>query len=329
MLGGTLALLAAAVFAFSNVSIRRGVLTGSVLQGLSITVPIGIPLFLAAALIAGSLGAVERFTVSALANLCLAGFAHFVWGRYCNYRTINAIGANLAAPVQQSSLLFSLVFAVWFLGEVLTSLRLVGIAFVVLGPAILLRARRSQRGSGTGKSTTVFEPRFAEGYLFAVLSALGYGASPILIRAALQGADPGTSIAGGLVSYSAATVILVPVLLRRGSRRQIFAVDRQAARWFTTSGVFVCASQMMRYVALALAPVTVVAPIMRISVVFRILFGWFVNREHEVFDARIVVGVFLSLLGALALTLDTELVLSLLPLPDWAAAAARRQWPAS
>ena len=41
MLGGFIALLSAATFAFNNASMRRGVLTGSVLQAMAITVPIG------------------------------------------------------------------------------------------------------------------------------------------------------------------------------------------------------------------------------------------------------------------------------------------------
>ena len=45
MLGGVLALLAAATFGFNAVAIRRGVLTGSVAQGLANTVPIAYQFF--------------------------------------------------------------------------------------------------------------------------------------------------------------------------------------------------------------------------------------------------------------------------------------------
>ena len=41
MLGGFLALLSAATFAFETATARRGVLTGSVAQALSVTVPLG------------------------------------------------------------------------------------------------------------------------------------------------------------------------------------------------------------------------------------------------------------------------------------------------
>ena len=60
MLGGFIALLSAATFAFNNASVRRGVLTGSVLQAMAITVPIGLPISFLVALATGSLAARGR-----------------------------------------------------------------------------------------------------------------------------------------------------------------------------------------------------------------------------------------------------------------------------
>ena len=61
---------------------------------------------------------------------------------------------------------------------------------------------------------------------------------------------------------------------------------------------------MTRYMALAVAPVSVVTPIQRLSLVFRIYFGWIINPKHEVFGGRIVAGTVLSLLGAVALSVS-------------------------
>ena len=84
MLGGILGLLAAVTFAFNNASARRGVLTASVAQGMAITVPIGVPIFLIAALAAGSLPAIAELSSRSLLYLAGAGIIHFVFGRYCN-----------------------------------------------------------------------------------------------------------------------------------------------------------------------------------------------------------------------------------------------------
>ena len=58
MLGGLLALLSAAAFAFETATARRGVLTASVTQALAITVPIGVPIFLVVAAASGALALV-------------------------------------------------------------------------------------------------------------------------------------------------------------------------------------------------------------------------------------------------------------------------------
>jgi hypothetical protein len=61
--------------------------------------------------------------------------------------------------------------------------------------------------------------------------------------------------------------------------------------------------------------------------VFRIYFGYLLNPHHEVFGGKVYLGTAVSLVGALALSLSTEVVLTHVPLPDWAVAIARWHWP--
>jgi uncharacterized membrane protein len=318
-----LSLLSAATFALSNATARRGVLTGSVAQAMAISVPIGVPIFFAAALAFGAIGTLAGFSLNAILLLAVAGVLHFVWGRYCNFRATKAIGSNLVAPVQQYSLFFTLALAIWILGEALTPLRVIGIALVFLGPMIT----HGEDTSGNASKPNAWKPNFAEGYLFAVLSATGYGTSPILIRVALETRDLGASLTGGLISYVAATLAFALFLFRPGQLRHALSVDRESAKWFTISGAMVCVSQMFRYMALAVAPVSVVTPIQRLSIVFRIYFSLALNREHEVFGGKVMLGTIVSLLGALALSVSTDLVLAHVPLPEWVVTVAKWQWP--
>jgi len=333
VLGGLLALLSAVTFAGNVAGTRRGVLVGSALQAMAITVPIGVPLFFVATFAAGELGALSRFSPQAAAALAAAGILHFVWGRYCNYRSLAAIGANLAAPVQQVNLIISLILAIAVLGEKLTALRLVGIALVLLGPSFTLReARKAAQPPASALSADVvapaaFKPRRAEGYMWALLCATGYGLSPVLIRIGVENGGLRASLAGGLISSMAAAAVLAVMLLWPGQLRHALAVKPEAAKWFTLSGVLVCISQMFYFMAMAVAPVTVVAPINRLTIVFRLYFSRLLNPQHEVFGGRIVVGTLISLLGAVALSLSTETVSSMLPLPDAVAAVLLWHWP--
>ncbi len=338
MLGGFLALLSAATFAFETATARRGVLTATVVQALSITVPLGVPIFFVFAAAFGALGTVLGFSTEAIVYLALAGVLHFVWGRYCNYRASKAMGANLVAPVQQCNMLITLALAIWILGEHLTPLRVLGIGLVVLGPALTYdRTRRKTVDTKTSdtiagapietEARKVFQPNYAEGYLFALLSSTGYGISPVLVRLALENKGLESSLGGGLISYSAATLAFVLILLLPGQWRHVRALDRDAAKWFAISGVCVCFAQMLRYMALVLAPVSVVTPIQRLSLMFRLYFSRIINPQHEVFGGRIVTATIVSLAGALALSASTEIVQSVVPLPDWAKTFLNWHWP--
>ena len=84
---------------------------------------------------------------------------------------------------------------------------------------------------------------------------------------------------------------------------------------------------MFVYMAYAVAPITVAAPIMQLHLVLRVMFARLLNPQHEVFGGRMLLGTALSFLGAIAISLDTEHVLSLLPLPASVADFARWHWP--
>jgi uncharacterized membrane protein len=313
-------------------------LTGSIAQGMAITVPIGVPLFFVAALVTGHLGAVAGFSPAALMALAAAGVLHFVWGRYCNYRATRAMGTNLVAPVQQFNLLVTLVLAVWLLGEYLTPLKILGIGLILLGPTFTMPAREKkddgERAVSDEKITPIdaekpqaFQPKYAEGYLFALLSASGYGLSPILVRVGLENQGLGVSLAGGLVAYVAATIAFALILLWPGQWRHVLAINRESAKWFTFSGFLVFFSQMFLYMAMSVAPVTVVSPINRLSILFRLYFSRLLNPQHEVFGGPVIVATVVSLAGAVALSLSTDVMQELLPLPPSVVQVLNWRWP--
>jgi uncharacterized membrane protein len=335
LLGSFLALLAAATFALNAATARRAVLRASVLQGLAITVPLGVPLFLLVAWAFGEAARLASLSGEAVLWFAAAGVVHFVFGRYCNYRAAKAIGANLSAPIMQTDILLSLTLAIVVLGETLTPLRMIGIVLVLVGPALVFpRGGGIMRAVGvaaapaadTGSRAT-FTPKYAEGYLFSLLCAAGFGTSPILISIGLEKAGPGSSLIGGFISYAAGALVIAGALLASGQVRHVLAIEREPAKWFTLTGLLVCLSQIFRYAALSLAPVSVVAPIQRLSNIFRIYASWIINPEHEVFDRSVILATVVSLVGAALLSVSTEAVLAAVPLPEWLVAVARWRWP--
>jgi drug/metabolite transporter (DMT)-like permease len=326
VLGILLSLLSAATFAFNNASARRGVLSGSAVQSLVITVPIGVPMFFFVALASGNMSRLANFSLRGLVFLSLAGLLHFLFGRYCNVRASKAIGVTLSAPIVQLNLIVTLTLAVAALGERLTPLRMIGIVLIIVGAALMRQGEARPDAAGPD-AVEGFRPHYAEGYLFALLCAAGYGISPILVRSAIGHGGPGTALAAGVVSYGAATVLLAMFLTLINAWRHALDIKPEAAKWFTSSGVFVCISQMLIYMAYSLAPLSVVVPIQQLSLLFRYLFAYILTPEHEIFGKRVIIGTVCSLIGAASISASTEFVLSLVTLPPSIVDIVRWQWP--
>ncbi len=336
MLGAFVALLSAALFGLNNAFARRGVITGSVMQGLMITVPIGVPLMFVVALIFGQLGGLFVLPYEAWFGFAFAGVIVMVWGRYCNYRSTQAVGANLTGPFLQGEMIVSLVLALIFLNEYITPLRLIGIVLIFFTPMLLLfdnKTKKSQStvGAADASAADKWQPHIAEGIIFATLAATAYGSSNVIVRVGLNAAEAqsvtNVSIVATMISYVAATITLVLVVIATGQFKHLISTEAGAIKSFVVAGILVGFSHMFRYVAIAIAPVTVVAPLVRLGTIFRVIFSTLLNPAHEVFNARVVIVTVLSLIGAVCLSLSTELVLANVQLPEWLVTIAKWRWP--
>jgi drug/metabolite transporter (DMT)-like permease len=106
----------------------------------------------------------------------------------------------------------TLVLAVVILGEPCTMLQVGGAILMVSGSLVTQRASQPAAPS-KAHETSAFTPRVAAGFFFALIAALAYGTSPIIVRQALLDAGPLGGLAGGSVAYAAATVAVTLGLL--------------------------------------------------------------------------------------------------------------------
>jgi drug/metabolite transporter (DMT)-like permease len=329
VLGAILSLLSAATFALNITAARRGVVTGTPIQGTALTVPIGVACFLAATAAIEQIAHLDAFPPTAAGWMAAVGLLHFLLGRYCNYRANQAAGVNITAPVIQLQIVVTLALAVIVLQEPCSILQIVG-AVVMLAGALLTQYQRPGSSIAAGSATAgmhrskgVFIARYGPGYLFASLAALAYGTSPIMARFALEGTGPGGGILGGLVAYTAATAVVGLAMIWPPLRREVAAVKRENVRWFAYSGVFVALAQGLFFSAIAVAPIMLVSPLLQFSLLFRLLFSKLFNPDHEIFGRLVVAGVAASIVGSLIVSADTDTILRLVPMPQWLAAALR------
>lgn len=326
ILAAGLALASAFTFALNNAALRRGVVSGTVAQAMVVTVPMGAVVCWLGVFVSGNAQAVGSVQPQGIALLSLAGILHFVGGRYCNYRATKAMGAVLVGPVQQVGIFVTLLLAILLLGEVLTLLQAIGIVLILVAPLLALDIailRKRLKGvlthgqvigasSGHGTGSLQFVPQHKEGYVFAALSALAFGTSPLLISA---GIDQQAGLAGGLVAsaiaYSAATAVLLFCLLVTSQLGKALSISGDALKWFTVTGIMVTTAQALVYMALAIAPVSVVIPIHRTSIVLRVGIARILNPHLESFDGRVMLATACSLIGAIAISIDPDMLMQL------------------
>jgi len=322
LLGVLYAALGAFTFALNNVAMRRGVVTGSVLQGMALTVPIGGLSFLVMTIAFGKLHELLVFPMAALTWLACQGVVHFVIGRYCNYKSNQLMGVNLTAPVVQLQVPFAMMLAVVMLHEKFTVLQAIGSALMLGGSFIT----QGNAGTGNRKASApstaaapvpkpVFQPRVFSGTIFGLGAAMCYGSSPLMARQAFLDAPDISTAAGGCLAYTAATLFFLLILFKPGSSADIKSMKRENLPWFLSSAVLVAISQAFVYASLAVAPLMVVTPILQLSLVFRLFLSQLINRDHEVMNTAVVIGAFTAVTGSILVSLDTEKLTTSLDLP--------------
>ncbi|HEY7248560.1 MAG TPA: DMT family transporter [Xanthobacteraceae bacterium] len=320
MLGAFFAALGAFTFALNNATLRRGVLTGTVMQAMAVTVPVGALGFLALAIIAGVIPELLRFPLVAASWMAGQGIMHFVVGRFFNYRASQLVGVNLSAPVVQLQVVVAMALAVLTLKEPFTGLQSIG-AILMLGGSFLTQ-KHAVHG-GPKPAAPAFRPRYFAGYLSSSCAAIAYGISPLMVRLAFDAAPQASVIAGAVFAYAAAALVFSLALLRPAVRRDIRQLKRENAPWFLYAAILVTASQGFVYASLAVAPLMVVTPILQLSLVFRVLLSWLMNREYEVLNVSVIVGSAAAIVGSILVSLSTDYVVSVLALPGPIAAALR------
>ncbi len=293
MLGGILALISAMMFALNTTALRRGVLTAPVHQAIAITVPLGLPLFFIILLMFDCFDLLKDLSMKSIFFFSIAGIIHLVIGRYCNYRSTQLLGATQSGPITQLALLISLFFALTLLNEELNLYLLIGIGLIFSGPTIIFFARKDNSKT---KSGVVMD--YKKGYLWGLSCALAFGSSPFFIKLGLDDGGLKENIIGGFIAYLSASLLVLILIIVSGSKfRKIYDLNNKGVKWFILTGFLGFLSHLFRYMALGVAPITIVEPIQRSTIIFRVIFGWLLNRQHEIINKTVLFGIMLSVAG--------------------------------
>ena len=301
MLGLVCAVMSAVAFAANDTALRRGILFASVYKSIIITVPIGFPRFFISNHINKLMVQLSCFRSCAISVFGSAGIIHFIFGRYFGYKTIESVGATQAGPIVQLGLLIS-VFAYHLFDEEITNIHIIAIFLIILAPMIILLGHEGDKLTRSG-----IEMKYKAGLFWGLSCAICYGISPLLVKSGFSNYSLEITILAGFISYISAIFFLILIMtFTRVRIRDIIEMDKRALKWFIITGFLGSSAQLLRYIALGLIPISIVEPIHRTSVIFRVIFGFIINRNHEIINIRVLLGVALSIIGMYLLILQID-----------------------
>lgn len=292
--GILLSSLAAVAWAVSNVAIRVGTDDGAVSNALAVVMFTNAVVItpIAAVVHYPDYGLSARSAVA----FATAGLAGLLLGRICLFRGIRTVGASRTTPVVSASALVSAVLAVQFLDETLTSMHAVGILLIVAGIALISWLMAADDGEVTSVRDVGVLLVLPLGAAFFI------GVEPIFVR---FGLDSGTPILVGLAVMSVASLVGY-VLYRRLQSRVIELPWHSSARsWYLLAGTSSTIGLASYFLALTVAPVVVVIPIIQLSpLVVLVVSALFLSRRLERVTWRLAAAAVAVIAGATLVSLS-------------------------
>lgn len=294
-----LALMAALLYALSQLTAKRGTQTGSIMFGSLIGLVTGTA---AVGVVAGTTTSSWSMPAVALILFAVAGIAGSLAGRAFAMRGVRDIGASVSVPVQASvSPIIAIAAGALIFGEVISPARAVSLAVILLGMWLCMR-----NGSSNAVLDVAAPPRkvgwrrLASGLLWPVAAAAGFATSDILRKGGLA-VFPSPVLAAFIGLGTALVASLAWFLFGPGAREPLSWTPSTA--WFGLSGLLSASAQVSVLFALRAGELSVVAPIVACQPVLIIVLGPLILRGVERFTRLTAAGGVLVATGIASLSL--------------------------
>ena len=293
ILGILLALGAAISVAITNLLIRKGSDGGRAYDAVFIVIAIEV-IVLTPPIVWYYYPAYQITWLSVL-SFILAGLTGTVAGQIFHFVSIGRIGASRTAPIVASWALVSTVLGVVLLGEEVTPIHAAGVVFVVIGVAGIAWETSHENPDQLSRR------ELAIGLLIPLGAVGAYGLEPIFAKV---GFGEGTPAAVGLILKTGAAMIGFSLYLWWRHRLPELALLRTpSGKWYGLAGITTTLFLIGYYGALAVAPVSIVAPIIVSSSLFVVIFSaLFMPRQLEHVTWRLFAAVVIVVVGVVIIT---------------------------
>jgi len=224
-----------------------------------------------------------------IAFFAASGLLASALGRLCNYMSIEKLGVPTSASIVGSNPVFSMLFAVFLLGEKITFSILIGTILVVIGVVLMTSRNGGERFS---LRTALFLP---------LLAAVFYGASAPVRKIGLTLLPE--PILGALVGAAVTLALFSVTCISTGNNNTKVRLNRRCIGYFAVSGVAISLGWASMFTALLTGKVSVVSTIVGINPLFSLLLTILLLRSSEKISRRAIAGCLVIVAGVTVVTL--------------------------
>ncbi len=185
----------------------------------------------------------------------------------CYFRALQLGDINKVVPIDKSSTVLTILFALIFLGEGISLPKGAAVAVIAAGVFLMIEKKDVKKTDTPGKGSWM---------LYAIGSAFFASMTAILGKIGISGVESnlGTAIRTIVVLIMAWLMVFVT-----GKQKEVKRIEKKELAFICLSGIATGASWLFYYRALQEGPASVVAPIDKLSVLVTVVFSYFVFGE--------------------------------------------------
>jgi drug/metabolite transporter (DMT)-like permease len=228
-----------------------------------------------------------EFNWNAVFYFVLAGFFAAILGRTFSYLGIDRLGVPISTSLTGTDPVFTLIIAVLFLGENVSTSTVIGSLMVVAGIALM---------SNTGLDSKIKKSDL----MIPLASALFYACSNALRKMGLSILPE--SILGAVIG-ALTSLIAYPILLRLMGRTGEFHLDKSGLPWLIGGGVATTIAWIGMFTSYQLGSVSVTAAIVGSNPLFGLILSALILRDTDKITSRVIIGSVLIVAAVLIITL--------------------------
>lgn len=234
--------------------------------------------------VVGSQGTIGQISGWSMLFLILSGLATGAsW--LCYFRALATGDVNKVVPIDKSSTILTVLFAIVILGETKhLAVRLTGVVLIGVGTLLMIEKKDGptrQRGSWL---------------IYAVLSAVFAALTSVLAKLGIEGVESNLATA---IRTCVVLVMAWAIVFLKHKQRLVRQIGRRELGFIVLSGIATGASWLCYYSAIALGVVSIVVPIDKMSILVSIAFSAVVF--HERLTRKAAVGLALMVAGTLGM----------------------------